>query len=82
MDRIVHFAAAEFEMPIVLISLIDENRQWFKSCMGMEVRETDLNISFCGQDPRPRSLDETDQAILSSLRDLVCEALTRRTAQA
>jgi hypothetical protein len=28
-DRITAFAAAEFEMPTVLVSLVDANRQWF-----------------------------------------------------
>ena len=33
---------------IGIISLVDENRQWFKSCIGLEARETPRNISFCG----------------------------------
>ena len=37
-----------FGVPIALVSLVDENRQWFKSCFGLEVAETDRRISFCG----------------------------------
>jgi len=47
-DRIVEFAAGEFDMPIALISLIDEKRQWFKARVGMEACETSREISFCG----------------------------------
>ncbi len=47
-DRITAFAAEEFEVPIALISLVDGRRQWFKSRIGLEVCETDRDISFCG----------------------------------
>ncbi len=47
-DRVVRFAADEFDMPIVLVSLVDEKRQWFKARIGMDVCETDRDISFCG----------------------------------
>lgn len=35
-----------FDVPIALVSLVDENRQWFKSCVGLPVLETPRNISF------------------------------------
>jgi GAF domain-containing protein len=47
-DRIVAFAAAEFDVPIVLVSLVDEKRQWFKARVGLPVCETSREISFCG----------------------------------
>lgn len=47
-DRVVRFAAEEFEMPMVLVSLVDQNRQWFKARLGMEACETDRETSFCG----------------------------------
>lgn len=47
-DKIVAFAASEFDMPIALISLVDENRQWFKSKIGVETCETSRDVSFCG----------------------------------
>lgn len=36
------------QVPIALISLVDAERQWFKSKVGLEVHQTARNISFCG----------------------------------
>lgn len=47
-DRITAFAAREFEVPIALVSLVDQNRQWFKSRVGLDACETPRDISFCG----------------------------------
>ncbi|MHA4866403.1 GAF domain-containing protein [Duganella sp. PWIR1] len=47
-DKVVQFAAQEFDVPIALISLIDENRQWFKARVGLDACETGRDISFCG----------------------------------
>jgi PAS domain S-box-containing protein len=47
-DRITHLAAQLFDVPIALVSLVDKDRQWFKSCYGLGVRETGRDISFCG----------------------------------
>lgn len=33
--------------PIALISMVDEDRQWFKSHVGLDVQETNRSISFC-----------------------------------
>lgn len=134
-DRVVQFASAEFDMPIVLVSLVDADRQWFKARMGLDVCETDRESSFCGHaieqpqllivedalhderfhdnplvtgapnirfyagaplqlpngetvgtlcliDHQPRTLDAVDQAIFSSLRDLVVSELVAQGAQA
>ena len=47
-DRYTRIAARAFDMPIALISLIDESRQWFKSAVGINGNETPRDISFCG----------------------------------
>lgn len=47
-DRITRMAKRMFDVPIAVVSLVDANRQWFKSCVGLPVRETDRDISFCG----------------------------------
>jgi len=131
-DKIVQFAAHEFDVPVALISLVDENRQWFKARVGVDVCQTDRDVSICGHailqsdifvvpdariDPRfadnplvngppnvvfyagaplampngyvigtlclisqrPRTLDATELAIISSLRDLLVEELTAST---
>lgn len=47
-DRLTRLATRLFDVPIALVSLVDENRQWFKSYLGLDVRETPRDISFCG----------------------------------
>lgn len=46
-DRVTRLAQRMFKVPIALVTLVDANRQWFKSCIGLEVRETPRDISFC-----------------------------------
>lgn len=47
-DRFTRLATKCFAAPISLVSLIDENRQWFKSRCGLEVQETHRSLAFCG----------------------------------
>lgn len=46
-DRITRLAARLFRVPIALFTLVDSNRQWFKSNLGLGVAETARDISFC-----------------------------------
>ncbi len=46
-DDLTALAAHICEAPIALITLVDENRQWFKSRFGISVAETTRDISFC-----------------------------------
>jgi PAS domain S-box-containing protein len=46
-DRITRTATMLFHVPIALVSLVDDTRQWFKSCQGLDIRETSREISFC-----------------------------------
>ncbi len=47
-DRITRLACAVADVPIALVSLVDKDRQWFKSKVGLEATETPRDISFCG----------------------------------
>lgn len=47
-DRITRVAKRLFDVPIALISLVTRDKQWFKSCQGLNVSETGREISFCG----------------------------------
>ena len=47
-DRYTRITSRAFDMPIALISLIDGNRQWFKSVVGIDSNETLREVSFCG----------------------------------
>ena len=46
-DRITRVAAALFDVPISLIALMERDREWFKSCCGIEIREVPRDDSFC-----------------------------------
>jgi diguanylate cyclase (GGDEF)-like protein len=47
-DRITRLARNVFGVPIALVTLVDAERQWFKSNQGLKGRETPRSISFCG----------------------------------
>lgn len=46
-DRITALVRLTFDVPIAAISLVDRNRQWFKSCDGIDFIESAREISFC-----------------------------------
>jgi len=48
-DSMTRLASSLCRVPIALVSLIDDNRQWFKSNCGLPgVSETSRDVSFCG----------------------------------
>ena len=62
-DRITALAARVLKVPIVLVSLVDTERQWFKSCIGLDTRQTGRDVAFCAH------------AILSDVPMVVPDAL-------
>src|SRR5688500_11705487 len=60
LDDLVALAAAICETPIALITLIDENRQWFKARVGIELTESPLDVSIC-----VHALHQTDLFVVS-----------------
>lgn len=47
LDRIVRLCRHIFDVPVANISLVDAERQWFKSIEGLDVCETDRELAFC-----------------------------------
>ena len=73
-DRLTRLARRVFQAPLALVSLVDQDRQWFKSADGLDARETPRDISFCGhailgEDPFIVAEGERESGVLFSARD-------------
>lgn len=55
-DGLTRLAAFVCNTPIALISLVDEQRQWFESCIGLEEKETSRALAFCTHAVRENQL--------------------------
>lgn len=62
-DDITRLAARICDVPVALISLVDRSRQFFKSTVGTDWRETPLGISFCAH-----ALLQPDMLVVPDLR--------------
>ena len=64
-DRITRMAKRLLDVPIVLISLVDADRQWFKSRQGLDASETSRDLSFCAH----AILDHKPLVVTNALED-------------
>jgi GAF domain-containing protein len=55
-DDLTELAARICEAPVAMISLVDEDRQWFKSKVGVTMNETSRDVSFCAHAIRQEGL--------------------------
>lgn len=46
-DAIAQLAMNLCQVPIGVVSLVDTDRQWFKSCIGLDASETPRDVAFC-----------------------------------
>jgi GAF domain-containing protein len=46
-DDLVILAAHICQVPMAMLSLVDDHRQWFKSSLGVQIRETPKEVSIC-----------------------------------
>eukprot|EP00038_Savillea_parva_P025142 m.46426 g.46426 ORF g.46426 m.46426 type:complete len:704 (-) comp6757_c0_seq1:118-2229(-) len=61
-DRITRVTAAALKVPIAVVSLVDHDRQWFKSIVGLDAKETSRDLAFCAHailSPEPFIINDT-----------------------
>lgn len=64
-DVITGFCSTRFGVPIAVVSLVDADRQWFKSACGLDAAETSREVSFCGH----AILDTKVMVVSNALQD-------------
>lgn len=63
-DDLTELASRWLDMPIALVSLLDDQRQWFKSRVGLEVSETPREQAFCNHTIEQAGVFEVPDATL------------------
>ena len=47
-DVLTREAVDKLKVPMSMVSILDSDREWFKSCIGLDKKEGDRAVSFCG----------------------------------
>jgi len=47
-DVLTREAVEKLKVPMSMVSILDSDREWFKSCVGLDKKEGDRTVSFCG----------------------------------
>lgn len=86
MSDIALLAAQICGTPIAIITLVDEDRQWFKSKIGLDVAETSRDVAFCAYAILPDSrqtmvirdaFEDEDLLIIRSLQAVLLYDFTQ-----
>lgn len=62
-DDLARLAGQICQTPIALVSLVDAERQWFKSNLGLDIRETSRTHSFCAHAIQGKDVLEIEDAL-------------------
>lgn len=79
-DEVVELLASLLEVPVALISLVDEQRQWFKARFGMEPGQTPLEQSICAHAILSEDILEIEDTMLdlrSADNPLCCGTISK-----
>lgn len=63
LDAITHSASRHFDVPVALVSIVDEDRQWFKSKIGLDTCETHRDHAFCSYTIRKPDIMVVENAL-------------------
>jgi len=47
-DVLTREAVEKLKVPMSMVSILDSDREWFKSCVGFDKKEGERSVSFCG----------------------------------
>jgi hypothetical protein len=66
-DAITRLASYICQAPIALITLVDNDKQWFKSKVGLDINETSRNDAFCNYTIQGDEIFEVPDALIMKI---------------